>query len=96
MAHTPIPDARQCAEALPYAKPFEAPPGMYAAEEMDRTTQVDADAKNSKRLPKAYVRDQYIRSADARGLQVKIEKSDKYTDDQKVEFVWPPNSGLLN
>ena len=69
---------------------------MYAAEEMDRTTQVDADAKNSKRLPKAYVRDQYIRSADARGLQVKIENPTNIRMTKKWSSYWPPNSGLLN
>ena len=55
---------------------------------MDRTTQVDADAKKQQtgfqKLMSA------INISDLPTLEdykSKIEKSDKYTDDQKVEFV---------
>jgi len=79
----------KCAEALALRKAFpKLLSGMYAQEEMDRVIHVDEDALRAK---KAY---EYVENAIGKANLAEleetrklIEKSTKYTVDQKMEFL---------
>ena len=78
----------KCAEALALRKAFpKLLSGMYAQEEMDRGTEPELDQK---RIATGFKK--LLALLDTEPLEVlkewkgKIEKSDKYTEDQKAQF----------
>lgn len=78
----------KCAEALALRKAFpKLLSGMYAAEELDRTASVEVEAKNVKTaFQKLMDMLDKMTVAEMKEYKEKMEKSDKYTEDQKAEF----------
>lgn len=78
----------KCAEALALRKAFpKLLSGMYAAEEMDKTSSVDSDAKKAQTgflTLKNALSGASLKEIDE--WKAKMAKSDKYTDAQKAEF----------
>jgi len=78
----------KCAEALALRKAFpKLLSGMYAAEEMDRTAGAEKEEKNKKTaFEKLMDMLDKMSLKELTEYKQKMEKSDKYTEDQKAEF----------
>lgn len=79
----------KCAEALALRKAFpKLLSGMYAAEEMDKTASAETEAQRlQKGFEKLTAMVKSMTMHEAKEYKLKMEESDKYSEDQKAEFV---------